>query len=113
VREPRSPAGVWKVEGEDGVRWSAELVLAEPGHDGHFDWKSERGDSGRELVTWTYHPDTRMLVLTGHELRDAVGQIGLGSYIARVSADGRTIANGTWGAPAVPGIWEADLCLRR
>jgi hypothetical protein len=102
-----SLAGAWRVQGEDADRWTAELLLVEGSHEGCFDWKSENGASGHELVTWMYYPGTRMILLTGLEMQNPVGNCGVGTYVARVADDGRSMVNGTWGPPALPGTWVA------
>jgi len=109
---PTTIAGTWHVEGQDASSWKAQLVLDEApdrsvANSGHFDWKSDEGYSGHELVTWSYDPDTRMVVLVGQEMQDPVGLVGVGTYVAKVSEDGRSMENGTWGPPAMPGTWEA------
>lgn len=104
---PTTPAGTWSVRGQDGDHWTARLVLHEGASTGFFDWRSTTGSSGHELLNWQYDPSTRMLLMTGQEMRDAVGPVGVGTYVARLAEDGRTIENGTWGPPARPGIWEA------
>ena len=103
----RSVTGVWHVRGQDRSNWTAELLLPENSNVGHFVWTSDKGASGHERVTWIYYPDTRMIVMTGLDVQDRVGNVSVGTYIARVTEDGRSMVNGTWGPPALPGTWEA------
>jgi hypothetical protein len=100
-------AGTWRVQGEDGSRWTAELILDEGSSEGCFDWKSDNGASGHEIVSWVYYPKSRMILLQGREMQNPVGNCGVGTYVARVADDGRSIVNGTWGPPALPGTWVA------
>ena len=104
---PTTVAGTWEVRGQDRSRWTAQLVLDEQANQGYFDWRSEEGYSGHEIVTWVYDPDTSMILLTGEAMQDPVGPVGVGTYVARVADDGRSMVNGTWGPPALPGTWEA------
>jgi hypothetical protein len=109
---PAPPArlapGTWHVEGEDTIPWTAELTLLEEANAGWFDWRSARGDQGRELVTWNYDPATGTLRLTGHKVLGARGNITFGNYQARLVAGGRRLVDGTWwGPPCMPGEWEA------
>jgi len=94
-------------ESENGEPWSARLVLDEQSGKGHFDWLSAKGASGRELVTWSFDDRTAMLRLSGYEMLDPKGNIGVGTYEAELSDDGARLIRGTWGAPALPGTWEA------
>jgi hypothetical protein len=102
------PLGTWHVRGQDTILWTAELVLFEEANAGYFEWKSERGDSGRELLTYVYDPTTSTLSLTGNKVLMARGDIAFGSYRARVADNGRRLVNGTWwGPPCSEGVWEA------
>jgi len=108
--EPRAcPAvGTWQVEGTDSIHWSAELVLLEESNDGYFDWLSENGDSGRELLKYEYDPLTSTLRLHGFEIVEPHGNITYATYQATVVSNGRLIVDGTWwGPPAMSGFWEA------
>lgn len=100
-------AGTWAVRGEDGVSWTAQLVLDESTHEGYFDWHSPDGLSGHELVVWQYDPRTGLLALKGTAMQQPYGSIGVGTYVAHVTPDGMRLVNGTWGPPAKLGTWEA------
>ena len=106
-------AGAWHVRGRndrDHGAWSATLVLEEGSGlgsgEGWFDWLSEHGAQGRELVRWEHDAAAGTLRLQGYELENARG-IGVGSYVAEVAPDGRSLVNGRWGPPSTPGTWEA------
>ena len=101
-------AGTWQVEGADTIPWTAELTLLEEANGGWFDWRSARGDQGRELLTWNYDPATGTLLLTGRQVLGARGNITYGNYQARVIEGGRRLVDGTWwGPPCMEGEWEA------
>lgn len=98
-------AGTWQVRGHDGVPWTATLVLDADSGTGTFDWRSdESGASGRERVRWSVDASGTLRAL-GVALENPVGNIGTGTYEARLT-DGDTL-EGTWGAPAMPGTWTA------
>lgn len=100
-------AGTWTVEGHDGVPWTAQLVLDPSTHEGYFDWRGPDGMSGHELVVWQFDAGTGLLALAGTAMQQPHGSIGVGTYVAHVTADGTRLVNGTWGPPARLGTWEA------
>lgn len=96
--------GVWNVTGTDtaNVNWNGSTLIFQTqtptGDDfavtGYFYWTGTGGRSGRENFTGTLFADNR-LQLTGTQIVQPASQISLKTYAARVSADGRSITNGT------------------
>src|SRR6202021_502771 len=91
-----SPVGVWDVRGKDSgnTRWIGTLVLTTGDLGtlvGHVDWFGSEGDfdgaSGREYVSATFDPKTRILKLMGTKL-EYPRKITLGTYRAELTEDG-------------------------
>ena len=106
---PPATQDVWKVTGKDAVNWTARLVFLEESNAGYFDWKSEGGaHSGREIFTYTFDEETRVLRISGEKIVDPKGNIVHAQYKATLSKDGKRLEKGTWFGPGVmPGTWSA------
>ncbi len=110
-----APAGRWSIEGTDkeGTQWTGDMML-KAGDDGaitgHIDWSgsggTSNGASGREIVSATFDPETRLLNLKGVRLERAKN-IGLGEYTAELAEDGKRLENGKWSAGDASDKWEA------
>ncbi|MDX2122594.1 MAG: hypothetical protein SF070_16240 [Gemmatimonadota bacterium] len=81
---------------------------------GVFEWRIGYRLYGVEQATGHYVASTRQLILEGVaiELRGD-RQLGVGSYSAELSLDGRSLTNGRWGAvsggtTSVAGTWRAE-----
>jgi hypothetical protein len=72
---------------------------------GYFDWRMNNLLVGREEVEGHFDPARSQIILDGKRILLANEQgtgpgLGLGSYSARLSSDGRTLLDGTWGTTA-------------
>ena len=77
---------------------------------GYFDWFLSGIPQGRELVRGTMN-STGAIDLAGYELINP-GAIILDVYRARLSQDGKSIVNGTFGVPqGVSGVWSAKQAV--
>lgn len=104
---------VWSVCGWDGVStWhDTRLVFTDQDDsetgtklEGYFDWRSDRGSTGREQFRGTINSDGD-LKLQGYSLEDSRNIVN-SRYEARLSGNGTTIVDGVW-LDGLPGIWAA------
>jgi len=108
ARPQEEEPGTWNLVGKDLYGWSAKVVFLEESNSGYFDWKSEKGDSGREIFTYSFDEKTRVLSITGEKIIDPRGKIIQAQYRARLSKDGSRLEDGTWfGTNVLPGTWSA------
>jgi hypothetical protein len=96
-------SGNWALQGRDpnGTDWLADLVLQPAANgktlSGYFDWHANAlGAYGREYITGTFDPATRLVRLVGTGLQNASG-IRLSTYTAVLDPTGKFLTNGTWG----------------
>lgn len=114
AREPAphaAPVGAWDLQATDtaGTRWIATLVILQDTGDnlrGYIDWCGGNGHGGRELVTGSFDPATRVVQLRGHAIEHGRG-ITTGVYRVDLAPDGIRLLNGSWGGDGIPGNWNA------
>jgi len=81
--------------------------------EGFFEWRENGRYVGREHVTAAYVDGDRHVYLEGRRIEaEPDSRLGVGSFSAVLSADGRRLTDGTWGTlpgqlDGVPGTWEA------
>ena len=79
---------------------------------GFFEWRGNGELLGREHVTALYDQSSRQLFIEGKYVESPADLLAIGSFSARLSADGRQLLDGTWGNTpgnrvGVLGTWEA------
>jgi len=80
---------------------------------GSFEWMLDNQIVlGEEHFVAHYEVATRQLYIEGRYVNSPTGQLDIGSFSARLSDDGRKLAEGTWGntpnrQAGVPGSWNA------
>lgn len=80
---------------------------------GFFEWRGPAGIVlGRENFVAFYVAATRQLFIEGKSVENVEGNLGVGSFSAVLTADGRRLVDGTWGStpgkePGVRGTWNA------
>lgn len=79
---------------------------------GFFEWRGPTAVLGRENFVAFYVAATRQLFIEGKSVENQVGQLGVGSFSAILTADGRALVDGTWGSTpgqqtGVRGTWNA------
>jgi len=106
----------WTVDGFDTASWiGSELFFTSQTADGvnyflegYFDWRSNGVYRGTELFTGTLFNDMT-LRLDGYKL---INPINIQSfvYLGELTADGKSIVNGTWGPTGSgSGTWSASV----
>jgi tetratricopeptide (TPR) repeat protein len=110
--DPIAPVGVWDITGVDdqNTTWIATLVLtADADHRlaGHIDWIGSNGHCGREFVTGKFDFRSRLLEMTGTDVKHAEF-VAPARYRCRFSKDGARLEKGQWlGETIIPGEWHA------
>lgn len=79
--------------------------------EGYFEWRSFDVTVGREYVQAHYDAAAQQIFIEGQRSEPA-DRLGVGSFAAEVSEDGRRLISGTWGSTpgnlaSVPGKWNA------
>ena len=79
---------------------------------GFFEWRGPTAVLGRENFTAFYVAATRQLFIEGKSVENQAGELGVGSFSAILTADGRGLVDGTWGSTpgqqtGVRGTWNA------
>jgi hypothetical protein len=79
---------------------------------GFFEWRGPTAVLGRENFVAYYIAATRQLFIEGMSVENQAGQLGVGSFSAILTADGRRLIDGTWGSTpgqqtGVHGSWNA------
>ncbi|MGC3966636.1 MAG: hypothetical protein QM775_04485 [Pirellulales bacterium] len=79
---------------------------------GFFEWRGPAQLLGRENFVAYYTAATRQLFIEGKSVESPTGELGVGSFSALLTADGRRLVDGTWGSTpghqtGVRGSWNA------
>ena len=120
---PNLTLGAWTLhdavdnEGFNFADSTLKFTSQEPTQDGalltgFFEWREQSKLLGRENFVARYVAETRQLFIEGKAVENVEGNLGVGSFSAVLTADGRKLTDGTWGStpgnlPGIPGSWKA------
>ncbi|MBA4019699.1 MAG: hypothetical protein C0483_21250 [Pirellula sp.] len=120
---PNLTLGAWTLhdavdnEGFNFADSTLKFTSQEPTQDGalltgFFEWREQSKLLGRENFVARYVAETRHLFIEGKAVENVEGNLGVGSFSAVLTADGRKLTDGTWGStpgnvPGIPGSWNA------
>ncbi len=123
VAVPNLTLGAWTLhdavddEGSDFADSTLKFTSQEPSQEGalltgFFEWRNQSRLLGRENFVARYVAETRQLFIEGKVVENVEGNLGVGSFSAVLTADGRKLTDGTWGStpgnlPGIPGSWQA------
>jgi hypothetical protein len=122
--KPNLTYGVWtlfKSVDAQGTDWSNSTLKFTTQQEtpdglrlaGFFDWRAQGKIAGREYVVGNYVAQSKQLFVEGQATQNmAKKPLALTSFSAKLTDDGRRLADGTWGSTpgrqaSVPGRWEA------
>ena len=122
--KPNLTYGVWtlfKSADAQGTDWSNSTLKFTTQQEtpdglrltGFFDWRAGGKIAGREYVVGNYVAQSKQLFVEGQATQNmAKKPLALTSFSAKLTDDGRRLADGTWGSTpgrqaSVPGRWEA------